>query len=390
MDIPLYLVPLAAAAAVAAAGLPAAARLHRDADTTDTPATEKESEVGVAVLGFPKSGKTALLAAMYQTMSRAGGDGVTVRASHPDHTDQLNDLAQRFEELNGVLPFPNTGTQLHPYPLAFDMPGAPLRFTYPDYSGELLRESQRGSGLPEPLAESLDKADIVLGILDGAKLAAMMRDGPDDTALGEIRHLIGILDGRDQVIQLCVTKWDLLDADGHTLEEVITWLRKRTNRFHNLRRTDRDSPVRVIPVSAFGLNSFMATEDGGSRVRRDPGLTWQPFQAAHPISCGINDILTHNINRFQRQPQSIIPASASPFLSRAMKLLGLVTVSTDVAGNVQFSLNMDALARLQTAVSAPLSPSNSSEEARALRLILRHCRDLADDLDRTFPHARPR
>lgn len=386
MALPVWLMPLLAAAIVAGAGLAAISWVHRPARAGADAGAGEETELRVAVLGFPGAGKTALLAAMVHCMPRVFGDGVSVRAVHHDHADELNDLAQRFEDLHAVLPYPNARRSVARYPLAFDVPGVPIRFTYPDYSGELLRDSQRGQGLPDPLAEDLRSADIVLGVVDGAKIAAMLAQGPDDAALGEIRHLVRLLDAaRDKVIQIVVTKWDVLEAHGRKLDEVIGWLEQRANLLKDLRRADRDSPVRIIPTSAFGRNGFMVEDEPGS-IRRDPNLTWSPLFAAHPVACGINEVLTHHIHRL-REP--FTSAAATPFLTRAMKLLGLVTVSTDVAGNVQFSLSLDALERYQAAVSSP-PPTAGTDDARSLRRVLRCCRDLADDLDRTFPTSRPR
>ena len=403
MEFAPYMVPIVATTAVAAVGLIGIPRVHRDAPEPSSVPSNDQAGLKVLALGFPGSGKTALLAAMFHTLSREGRHGVTVRTdpAHPqreDQQDQLNDMANRFEELQTVLPYPNPRRSLHRYALAFCVAGPldqhqPIRFHYLDYSGELLRDSFSTPGLPPVLSDELASADVILGLVDGAKVAAMMRTGPDDASLAEVRHLVKLLhDHRDKVIQLVVTKWDLLAAD-RTLEEVIAWLERRITRFQDLRRSDRDSPVRLIPASAFGLNGFMQEREPG-QIRRDPALTWAPFQAGHPVACGVNEVLRHGIHRLtgpDGAPAAFTSASVSPFLAWAMKVLGLVTVSTDLSGNVQFSLNLNALDQYQAAVAGPpVPPVEVSRDTWALQLILRHCRGLADELDQAFPNARPR
>lgn len=409
MDIEPYLMPLFAAGAVAVAGLVAIPWLHRDRPPEPGPDADDSAVLRLVVLGYPGSGKTALLAAMFHSLSQDARHGITLRTDpahelHQDQHDQLRDLSERFENLNAVLPFPNAQHQVQRYALAFDVSSPeqrhalPVRLAYLDYSGEHLRDSHRPPGLTTQLARELAAADVILGLVDGAKIASMMRSDPDTAALTELRNLFKLLnEHREKTIQVVLTKWDLLAADDRDLGEVVRWIEQRVTRFKDLRRPDRDSPVRIIPTSAFGLNGFMK-EPAAGRIQRDPARTWQPFQAGLPVACAVNEVLGHEIRRLTGHGTSdtaFTPASVSPFFAWAAKVLGLVTVSTDLSGNVQFSLNLNALDRYQGLVSPapthpPASTADASTEARSLHLLLRHCRRLTDELDHAFPDAHPR
>ncbi len=105
---------------------------------------------------------------------------------------------------------------------------------YLDYAGQHA-ESLLGPSSDDPPDEefyrALSRADVLMGLIDGAVLRKLMDHGYDPDAVGSIERLLNILirSGRRN-IHLVLSKWDLMrrpDGTLHPLSDVISRARRR-------------------------------------------------------------------------------------------------------------------------------------------------------------------
>lgn len=145
---------------------------------------------------------------------------------------------------------------------------------YLDYAGQHA-ENLLSPGTDDPPDEgfyrALARADVLMGLIDGAALRRLMDRGYDADTVGSIERLLNILirSGRRN-IHLVLSKWDLMrrpDGTLHPLSDVISRLDEVSDVFRNFRQNPWLINLRIIPVSALGLNGFVQpSEDSGDVI----------------------------------------------------------------------------------------------------------------------------
>jgi hypothetical protein len=148
-----------------------------------------------------------------------------------------------------------------------------LRVCYLDYGGELLERAQEsGSTAQSTLLGHIDRADAMLGMIDGHRVLQLLRGEPAGHEYFQhtLRPMLGFMHHAACPIHLVITKWDLVrdfgephDADDQLrLERVIDAL-LRYEHIKALTHTLGDGGqkvVRLIPVSAVVPDLFSQVE----------------------------------------------------------------------------------------------------------------------------------
>jgi hypothetical protein len=260
--------------------------------------------LSVLVLGYQSSGKTLLLASMWRELAFGGKSGIRLSADMEADVRALHDLCDQIEDPTSQ-GFPaNTIGSTKEWKFcvqALSRSGRPtdaFSFSYFDYSGELLDKMGRGQQLEPEFELALKSADIVMGVLDGQKVARAMSGNPDGDFASTLRRLSFILMKREmKTLHIIITKWDLLDGK-YELKKVIDKL-KEHGPFRNVLDSPRLGGVRIIPVSSLGLNGFVHETAG--HMRKVPGRPWRPVYVTAPLSCSIPDVLATDVKKLAHE-----------------------------------------------------------------------------------------
>jgi hypothetical protein len=316
--------------------------------TGSQPDTSALPSVRAMLVGPSGSGKTMQLAAMHYVMS--GGDGhqdgiVRVKAADDETRRGLGDMATRIMDSDPRLP---TGTP-NTYEWNFDIeargPGLDLvpllRLMYLDYAGELgletftVHEGDATASAPSPAMLRFQSAiaghDVLLGVLDGAKIAqALAEDVLPDRLDQEIwQTLLLVSEGRQKIIHLVLTKWDELVKHDISLARVVEYLHHYPG-FRGLCGMRPPGQLRLIPVSALGVPPYL--DIGHNGVTRLSRRGWDPFNPGLPLACGIADIVAADLVRMDEatssKKQKVLPIQPSHVFWGILVGLGLVVVAS--------------------------------------------------------------
>jgi hypothetical protein len=308
------------------------------------------------MLGREQSGKTILMASMWRELHIAGKSGVSVAAEHREDEIELGKLCRQIEDPEEPLPAPTPLGAARDWKFTVRVQGKgggvvdAFRIRYIDYPGELIKDVTRERELdrvPRQLLDALDNSDIITGILDGHRVARLMRCEPggalDDDFLTTLRELSTVLNEKraGKALHIVITKWDLI-ASQFKLEDVITRLKKERP-FRNLLEAPRDGGARVIPVSALGLNGFVQESrsleaDGrpSEMMERTSVRNWKPAYVAAPLACAIPDALDTDVTRLLHEGKArtrkfTIGRDISQFSFWVLMSVGLVTAPVPTA-----------------------------------------------------------
>jgi hypothetical protein len=198
----------------------------------------------VVALGSPGSGKTVYLSALHHVLGDdpgAVGRGITVTVEEPDKRALLSktyDLAVEPRD-PGWPAGTHSGEHMREFVFAVkvswtqrSMRGTlkrrafhPLNVSYVDYAGEWIPEGhQQSAEVLEPFKRRVQEAHALLGIIDGLKLLQFMQGHPRGTSFmkDQVRPIVAFMEGTDVPLHFIITKWDLLDSRGITLDAVRT------------------------------------------------------------------------------------------------------------------------------------------------------------------------
>ena len=96
-----------------------------------------------------------------------------------------------------------------------------LRISYLDYAGELLGvEQEPGDTSLDTLAERIDDAHALLGMLDGHRVLQLLRSerGGRDYFQHSLQPMFGFMHSASCPVHLILTKWDLVREFGKAAE----------------------------------------------------------------------------------------------------------------------------------------------------------------------------
>ena len=290
------------------------------AGLTPTPPTFR-----VVALGGPGSGKTVFLSSLFHSLSyRTPG-----RSYHLETDAQqrvaLGSLYRAVSDTSK--PWPKGTEKGETREFFFDCMAADgtdaahpvLRMGYLDFAGELIEEEMNDGGTAlADLAARIDKADALLGMIDGLKVARLLRDEPAARSYFQhaLQPMFGFMQNARCPIHLVVTKWDLVrdfgepaDAtDEYRLDRVIEALLRYDHirslvYVHSTRQV-----VRLIPVSAVGTDFVDLGTDG--KVVKRPDGHMRPTNVEVPFCAVLPDLF--------RQVETSLDESLKRELDRAL------------------------------------------------------------------------
>lgn len=286
----------------------------------------------VIVLGASGSGKTVFLASMYRQLSIQRKDSPFFLDIDPE---QQRILVQKYREIAST----NTGWPaatkrdeisewLFTCCVQSPMDGSiypALQFTYYDYAGERITEPQ-GGGLQTDFDAKIKDADALLGILDGQKILALMRNEPDgdDFVNTDLAIILQDMMRSQNPVHFVITKWDLLANNNYTLRDVRNRLLEGNDFLEFVQNRMTSFTIRLIPVSSVGME-FAELQPNGS-MRKIPGKHPKPFQVEMPLVCVLPDKFKAQVDALKEKQAKLLGQQPSSALRRTFAdLFGIVT-----------------------------------------------------------------
>lgn len=269
------------------------------------------------LVGFQGSGKSTFLASMWQHFSTPTKDGIVFRAKDEAERMELDShcaAVQRGEKMVPTTTSREWSFRVQGRNLA-GIPVDALTLTYVDYDGAQLKNlfiAPPGSPSRETVNSTVDDAlhgyDVILGLLDGAKILKIMQGKQQDQSV-EMDELFRLITMRgDKTVHLVITKWDLLHR-RYKPSDVARRLREVNTRFDQFCDSQglKSTTKRLIPVASLGTNGrFREEPSGGLSV--DSELRWDVDSVERPIACTLPDALAGELRKLRK----IAPGYRSP------------------------------------------------------------------------------
>jgi hypothetical protein len=189
------------------------------------------------------------------------------------------------------------------------------RFKYLDYAGGRLTDEMEDEDTS--FENQFKNADALLGVLDGQKLRALMRNEKlgQFWVVNELTNMLSIMQGSKKPIHFVISKWDTL-IDEYSLEELRDKLLLQSEEFRNLiqLRNKARLPVRLIPISSVGMG-FAELQPDGSMAKT--GSLPNPFLVEMPLACILPDMILTTLNEIIRKKEEELskPIEVKPNLS---------------------------------------------------------------------------
>jgi hypothetical protein len=162
------------------------------------------------------------------------------------------------------------------------------RFKYLDYAGGRLTDEMEDEDTS--FENQLQNADALLGLLDGQRLRALMRNEKLGLfwIVNELPNMLNIMQGSQKPIHFVISKWDTL-INEYSLEQLRDRLLE-IDEFRNLiqARNEARLPVRLIPISSVGMG-FAKLQPDGSMAKT--GSLPNPFLVEMPLACILPDMI---------------------------------------------------------------------------------------------------
>src|SRR4051794_12496104 len=184
----------------------------------------------IVTIGPPEAGKTVYLAAMHHALGSSDvlGHGATATIEEHGARSQLRKLysqicdpgekawpasTRSFDPMreytfnvtvNWMQSRRARPSRLFSYPV--------LRVSYVDYAGEWVPDGDlHADELLRPFLDRVERADALVGVIDGVKLLQFMEGNPKSRSFldGELRPVVEFMEGRGKPVHFIITKWDL-------------------------------------------------------------------------------------------------------------------------------------------------------------------------------------
>jgi hypothetical protein len=369
----------------------------------------------VVTLGLQGSGKTLLLTSVYRHLQTPGDRGYYLRAPY----EQLIELNRWYREVASVEEDWPRGTsrgELREFEFSLmthvnDTAETILKLGYLEYPGELLTDPDApGSTAQATLLESVERADALVGIIDGLRVLQAYRGDRRGALILQTTldaMINSMLSARTPIV-FVITKWDLLDGlhpDENTRLHIVRTLLTGIPGFRDLVRVH--SPrriIRLIPVTAVG-HDFAVLDDG--QVRKKPAGRFEPVNVDMVLSTVVPDvlrqvelsldlatrqaILAEAQRRMRLGPREALQSLAAFVAERAGRVLlsavggGLLTESGVALLLDARSDPADHRARLATLSAAD---RRAEEFIQARRRVIHSLQDQVARLESTLPASR--
>ena len=328
----------------------------------------------VILLGPRGSGKTVFLASMYKRLSTQGDSGFFLEVDNGEKRKRLNNIYTQIA-IEEEWPTATMYSEVSEWTFTCRVQTEKLpiysacQFTYLDYAGgRLTDEIEDIEDSESEFENKLKQADTLLGLLDGHKLCALMRNEMIGStwAVRDLRNMLDVMQGSLAPIHFIISKWDIVQ-DSFSLEQIRARLLE-IEEFNNLvkLRNKAGSPVRVIPVSAVGKNFATPQSDGSMKKN---GAFPQPFQVEVPLACILPDMIQTMLEELikKKQEELNIPIELKPIFSFWDKVGqvfggGLKVVKQLLPKRYQFAEDI-----LQKLIEFAEEPTQKKQEAAARR-----------------------
>lgn len=176
------------------------------------------------------------------------------------------------------------------------------QFTYYDYAGGRITEKN----IPDDpdFNHAIKNADALLGLLDGQKLLAFMRN----ENLGrewihkDLANMLNAIINNPNPVHFVISKWDIVESH-YSLKEIRDRL-LTIDAIDNIVKTRNSQgiPVRLIPVSSVG-NGFAILQPDGTMQKT--GTQPSPFQVEAPLACILRDKVEQYLSEKVRELEEL-------------------------------------------------------------------------------------
>jgi double-GTPase-like protein len=310
-------------------------------------------EFRVVSLGLSGSGKTLLLASMYNQLHAAmQGRSYWVEAPSND-ARKLRAWFQVVSDTSSPHEWPSgTGrgdTRDFEFAACARENGESVvafKLRYKEYAGELLSDhDESGSDARDELQLDINQAATVLCLLDGADILRCIRG--DSSAQSRVEFtvstLVDSLRRAGGSLNFVVTKWDLLDgiANGESERmELVRTLLWRSPKFRSLvLDKGRGRTVRLIPVGAVGTGFATLSQSGA--VVKQRSAEARPSRVTLPLAAVVPDLLSrvgremerrNQARKAQQQRRDLRPSATESLRMNLATLTDVVGELVSVAG----------------------------------------------------------
>jgi hypothetical protein len=256
----------------------------------------------IMTLGASGAGKTVFLASMFKALSTQKNSSFKLDVEDEQKRKLLNST---YTQILTEDTWPPGTKDISEWTFTCQVQTENLdnynacQFTYFDYAGGRLTDAEKDPDLEKVVQQ----ADTILGLLDGHKIYAWL-NGSDPIRANQflsmdLPNILNRMQNLTVPIHFVITKWDVMDRK-FTLSQIREKL-LTIPAFAQLikSRGEAGSIVRIIPVSAIGLEFATLQPDGS--MKKNPGKTAIPFLLEVPMSCVLPDKLQQLHNEKQAQ-----------------------------------------------------------------------------------------
>ena len=260
----------------------------------------------ILTLGASGAGKTVFLASMFKALSIQKNSSFKLDIEDSQQRKLLNSIYTQI--ITGDTWPPGT-KDVSEWTFTCQVQTEELdkynacQFTYFDYAGGRLTDLEED----RDFEKVVQQADVALGLLDGHKISAWL-DGSDkqraDIFLStDLPSILKRMQNLTVPVHFVISKWDILDG-SFTLSQIREKL-STIPAFAELvkKRGQAGSIVRIIPVSAIGLEFATMQPDGS--MKKNPGKSPIPFLVEVPMSCVLPDRLQQLFNERQEREEQL-------------------------------------------------------------------------------------
>lgn len=272
----------------------------------------------VVTLGTSGAGKTLFLASLFKELSTQKNSGFKLVVEDIEKKKRLNGI---YHQIITGDKWPKGTKNIAEWTFNCCVQTEELKnytacqFTYYDYAGGRLIDNE-----DQPFEKLVKEADAILGLLDGRKIYACLTD--EDQKLKNIffnQDLPSILkrmQTSNVPLHFVISKWDILQQNNISLSQVKKLL-LGVPEFEKLLeiRKEIGSPVRLIPISAVGLNFATLQPDGS--MKKNLEVQAKPFLVAVPLAC----ILPDRLQQLEKQKELEIQNQKRGFLTKSLDIL---------------------------------------------------------------------
>ncbi len=262
--------------------------------------------IPVTVLGPSMSGKTVFLASLFRRLAILRHDtGFYVQLS-PEQSTRLNKVYQQISKPGGW-PDPTRRGDISEWEFTCSVRTArnetfsPFSLRYLDYSGEVLTEPDGQVEATDRVISRIEESEFLLVLLDGVNVLRFF-DG-DHQLVDDLVPIFNLMLKSRAIVHFVITKWDVLAAAGHTVQEVTDRLLQHPD-FKDgvesqLRNPHGTKGVRFIPVSSVGLDFAVLGPDGQEMLKK--GGFPAPLHVEVPFMAVLVDLFEAEAKRMVQQ-----------------------------------------------------------------------------------------